>query len=62
MLNISEAVGQFKTEDWQGPNAYKKCVIWDNLLPSGEFAAFLYIQAMDRTEAISSSIGNSDHR
>lgn len=54
MLNISEAVGQFKTEDWQGANSYKKCVTWDNLLPSGEFAALLYIQAMDRTEAISS--------
>lgn len=54
MLNISEVVGKFKTEDWQGANTYKKYVIWDNLLPSGEFVALLYIQAKDRTEAISS--------
>ena len=54
MLNISEAIRKFKTEDWQEANTLKKYVIWDSLLPSGEFVALLYIQAKDRTEAISS--------
>lgn len=43
-----------------GTNTYKKYAIWDNFLPDGEYVALLDIQAKNRSEAISNSMGKSD--
>lgn len=59
MLNISEVKESLKVRI--GREQTQNYVLWDSLLPNGEFLALLYRQTKDRTEAVSSSVGNSGH-